>query len=74
MRVMMNNPNEYDDVAYANASMLFYDDVTATINYLWRAGATEEDIRGQFENAMLESEVHATDRPVHHGGGPKPKK
>lgn len=44
----MENPNEYDDEAYTEASNAFFEAVQA----LWEAGAEEDDIRRQFENAL----------------------
>jgi hypothetical protein len=45
---MMENPNEYNEDQFLKASMELIDVVAD----LWEAGASEEDIKGEFENAL----------------------
>lgn len=44
----MENPNEYDDGAYTSARM----ELDGAVYDLWQAGATEDDIKEAFENAI----------------------
>lgn len=58
----MANPNEYNDEAFANASVDLSGDpsIEAHVNALWRAGATRDDIIAEFtsvvEDAIAELE------------------
>lgn len=44
----MDNPHEYDDEQFVNAS----NDLDEAVGSLWEAGASEDDIKGAFENAL----------------------
>jgi len=44
----MENPNEYNDEAYTSAS----NDLFSAISGLWEAGADEQDIQSQFDQAL----------------------
>jgi hypothetical protein len=43
-----SNPHEYDDDAYVDA----VDDLQDAVFALWEAGAGEDDIKNEFENAL----------------------
>lgn len=53
----MPNPNEYDDDAFLEASNGFQGSVTQSIDKLWAAGASMEDIQGEWENALENSDA-----------------
>lgn len=44
----MENPNEYDEGVYNQASS----DLAGAVEQLWAAGADEFDIKRQFEDAL----------------------
>lgn len=72
----MDNPNEYDDNAYAFASQELHNDVATHVEALWAAGATINDIKLEIEGALDEALLGAgiiTVKP-HTGGGPKKPK
>lgn len=45
------NPNEYDDDAYAKASMQIHD----AVGNAWEAGATVENLESEFASALENS-------------------
>lgn len=45
---MPENPNEFNDDAYMKAT----EALQAAVADLWEAGATRDDIRGEFDNAL----------------------
>lgn len=45
---MSANPNEYDEDRYNQAS----GELNSGVEELWEAGATEDDIRAQFDSAL----------------------
>lgn len=73
----MENPYQYNDVAFVDASTNLMADpgIDRLLNDLWNAGASVDDIRTEVENKIEEwiSELEAGSLP-HEGGGPKPKK
>jgi hypothetical protein len=44
----MDNPNEYDDERYTSGS----NDLIEAVGTLWEAGASEDEIRREFEQAL----------------------
>lgn len=72
---MPENPNEYDDDAFAFATQELHNDLTTHVRNLWEAGATVIDIQGEVNNALNEAflDVGIIEANPHRGGGPKKK-
>ena len=49
---MTANPNEYDDGAYSEAAMEVSDEVDDLVQRLWKTGASADDIRNEFSDAL----------------------
>jgi hypothetical protein len=69
---MTDNPNEYNDRAFASASQELHNDMSTHVKALWGAGASEDDIDDEIGNAVNEAKLDAgiTQSPRHH----RPKK
>lgn len=46
------NPNEYDDGAYVEATMTLPDDITDAVTAMWKAGASVDDVRNEVTQAL----------------------
>lgn len=52
----MENPNEYDDAGYADASVA----LTSAMQKLWAAGAGPSDIAQQIQDALSDAGADVT--------------
>lgn len=46
------NPNEYDDGAYVEATMTLPDEVGDIVRAMWQAGGSVDDIRNEVTQAL----------------------
>lgn len=78
---MPDNPNEYNDSEYQRITSIMFNDaaISRYVSELWMAGASEQNIKDEFEAVIDERilELVPSEEP-HRSGGlkkkPKPKK
>lgn len=51
----MDNPNEYDDDAFTQASLEFQNDVTTSLEMLWKTGARISDVESDLASAITDA-------------------